>query len=114
MDAIRDVLRAELRRSLNRMSDEDKLSVAWPVICGQALTQHGRVIGYTEGELEVAVDGAAWLDQFLAMRADIESELARIAGVRMVRIHFLLKGSEQSNERSNYRRRTASRRTGEP
>jgi hypothetical protein len=36
----------------------------------------------------VRVDGEEWMQQFLAMRAVLQAELARVAGVRLGGIHF--------------------------
>jgi hypothetical protein len=91
MDAIRDVLKAGLGRSLRALGEEDRLSAAWRVVCGRALAEHGEVVGYSSGRMEVEVVGAAWLDQFRSMRAELETEIACIAEVPVTGIHFVLK-----------------------
>jgi hypothetical protein len=91
MDAIRDVLRDRLGRSLGNLSPADKLSAAWLVACGRALAEHGEVVGYAEGAVEVAVEGGAWLEQFRSMKTELARELAKIAGVPVTGIHFVVK-----------------------
>jgi len=41
--------------------------------------------------VQVQVRDAVWLDQMRSMRAVLESELAKIAGVKIAGIHFELK-----------------------
>lgn len=91
MDAIRDVLKAGLGRSLRGLREEDRLSAAWVVACGRVLAEHGAVVGYTDGVVAVEVEGGAWLEQFRSMRAELEAAMARIAGARVTGIHFLVK-----------------------
>ena len=85
---MRDLLRANLRRSLQSMAEADRLAAAWPVVCGAAMAAHGRVVGYDEGVAHVEVFDDEWMPQMLAMRGQIGGELGRIAGVRVSGIHF--------------------------
>ena len=59
------------------LPDEDRLMAAWPVACGSALAGHAQVM-YLDAEnwLHVRVEGAQWMQQFVAMR----SALAMIWG----------------------------------
>lgn len=91
MDAIRDVLRNDLKRSLGSLRPEDKLQAAWLVACGAALAEHGEVVGYSDGRVEIEVDGGAWLEQFRSMRGELEAELKRVAGLPIAGIHFQVK-----------------------
>jgi hypothetical protein len=91
MDAIRQVLRGSLRHSLGLCAEADRLAAAWVVACGRALAGHGEVTGYNDGEVEIAVDGDSWLEQFRVMGAELRGELERIAGVRVAGIHFYKK-----------------------
>jgi predicted nucleic acid-binding Zn ribbon protein len=89
MQRMRDVLRGELGRSLRELSEEDRLATAWTVVCGAAMAAHGQVLRLDEERVvHVRVDGEEWMQQFLAMRAVLQSELARVAGVRLGGIHF--------------------------
>ena len=89
MEGMRDVLRRSLGRSLRELPDEDRLAASWPVACGSALADHGKVLYLdAEGVLHVRVDGVEWMEQFVAMRSALANDLGRIAGVKLKAIHF--------------------------
>jgi hypothetical protein len=88
MQSMRDVLKGSLGRSLSRLQEEDRLASAWPVVCGTAMAARGSVVGYADGVVRIEVEDATWLRQLESMRSQLATELARIAGVRVVEIHF--------------------------
>lgn len=96
LEGIRSVLRSSLARSLRTLSDHDRLSVAWPVACGRAMAEHGEIVGFSGGVLEVEVADAAWLHQMVNMRGQLTAEMSRIAGVRVREIHFERQGVRRS------------------
>ena len=104
MQGMRDVLRGALGRSLRELPDEDRLAAAWPVACGSALAGHGEV-GHLdrEGVLHVKVVGKEWMQQFLSVRSALANDLGRIAGVKLVGIHF--KSRDETPERAKNARR---------
>jgi hypothetical protein len=71
------------------MSPLDRLAAAWPVACGLALARHGIILGYEAGILRVEVADPAWLEQLRGMQAVLESELRRVAEVKLAGIHFV-------------------------
>lgn len=73
------------------MPPEDKLAAAWPVACGRAMADRGNVIGYVDGEVWVEVQDGAWLRQMLSMQGQLAGQMARIAGVKVSKIHFKVK-----------------------
>ncbi len=83
MEAMREVLRDSLGRSLRTMRDEDRLAAAWTVACGRAMAEHGAVVGYEAGVVRVEVADAVWLQQMISLRSVLEREIARIAGLRL-------------------------------
>lgn len=91
MEGMRDLLKSSLGRSLEALTEEDKLAAAWPVACGKAMAGHGTVIRYAEGVVTIEVVDGAWLRQMMAMRGQLTGELGRIAGVKVCAIHFELK-----------------------
>ena len=91
LEGIRDLLKLSLRRSLDALSDEDRLAAAWPVVCGRAMAEHGTVMGYTDGIVRVQVEDRVWLRQLMSMHGQLAGEMARIAGVRVSEIHFEMK-----------------------
>jgi hypothetical protein len=100
VQAIRDVLRGTLGRSLRTLSDEDRLAAAWVVACGPALAQRAEVLGLDDDlVLHVRVLQAEWRDQFAQMRTMLTEDLRRIAGVRLQTIHFEGQGSTRERRR---------------
>jgi hypothetical protein len=89
MEAMRDVLRNSLGRSLRAASDEDRLAVAWTVACGRAMAERGTVVGYAEGVVRVEVRDTVWMQQMTALRGTLAREMARIAGVKVDAIEFV-------------------------
>lgn len=91
MEAMRDVLRETLGRSLRGIQDEDRLAAAWTVACGCAMADRGRVVGYEAGVVRIEVADQVWLRQMISLRSVLERDLARIAGLRVSGIHFVLR-----------------------
>jgi len=91
MEAMRDVLRGTLGRSLRGIGEEDRLAAAWTVACGCAMAERGRVIGYDGGVVRVEVADAVWLGQMNSLRGVLEREMARIAGLKVSGIRFELR-----------------------
>jgi hypothetical protein len=91
MEAMRELLRSSLGRSLSAMRDEDRLAAAWAVACGRAMAERGAVIGYERGVVRVEVADAVWMRQMISLRGTLEREMARIAGLPVSGIEFALK-----------------------
>jgi hypothetical protein len=91
MEAMRELLRGNLRRSLRDLRDEDRLAAAWTVACGRAMAEHGAVVGYEGGVVRVEVSDAVWMRQMMSLRGVLEREIAKIAGLVVSGIHFELK-----------------------
>ncbi len=91
METMRDVLRGSLRQSLGALRDEDRLAAAWTVACGRAMAERGAIVGYDAGVVRIEVADTTWLRQMVSMRATLERELARIAGLPVTGIHFEVK-----------------------
>jgi hypothetical protein len=90
MEAMRDVLRGNLGRSLRGVGDQDRLSAAWTVACGCAMADRGRVVGYDAGVVQIEVADATWLRQMISLRGQLEREMAKIAGLPVRGIRFEL------------------------
>lgn len=91
MEAMRELLRGSLGRSLGAMRDEDRLAAAWTVACGSAMADRGAVIGYDAGVVRVEVTDAVWMRQMVSLRGTLEREMARIAGLPVAGLQFELK-----------------------
>jgi hypothetical protein len=92
MEGIRDLLKKSLGQSLNSLRDEDRLAAAWPVACGKTMAERATVVGYSDGVLRVQVENRAWLHQLMSMRGQLAGEMARIAGLTVIEIHFEMRG----------------------
>lgn len=90
MESMREMLKKNLARSLETMPVMDRLAAAWPVACGKAMADRGEIMGFENGVVEVQVQDSVWLDQMRSMGSVLESQLAKIAGVKIVGIHFEL------------------------
>lgn len=90
MEAMRDVLRGSLGRSLRGIGEEDRLAAAWTVACGAAMAERGRVVGYEAGVVRIEVADQTWLRQMTSLRFMLERDLARIAGLPVSAIRFEL------------------------
>jgi hypothetical protein len=95
MQAIREVLRGCLARTLAGSRDEDRLAAAWTVACGSAMAERGAIAGYEHGVLRIDVTDNVWLRQMEALRTTLEREMARISGVKVDVIEFRLKRTKQ-------------------
>jgi hypothetical protein len=91
MEAMRELLRGSLGRSLGAMRDEDRLAAAWTVACGRAMAERGAVIGYERGVVRVEVADAVWMRQMMSLRGTLEREMSRIAGLPVAGLQFELK-----------------------
>jgi hypothetical protein len=90
MEAMRDVLRGNLGRSLRGVGEQDRLAAAWTVACGCAMADRGRVVGYDAGVVQIEVADATWLRQMISLRGQLEREMAKIAGLPVRGIRFEL------------------------
>jgi hypothetical protein len=91
MEAMRELMRGSLARSLRALRDEDRLASAWTVACGRAMAERGAVVGYEGGVVRVEVADALWMGQMISLRGELAREMARIAGLPVSGIHFELK-----------------------
>jgi hypothetical protein len=103
MEAMRQLLRGSLARTLEGIGEEDRLAAAWTVACGPAMAGRGEIAGYCDGVVRVEVSDPVWLRQMSALRGTLERELARISGVRISSIEFGLKRGSRREQRREWR-----------
>lgn len=92
---MRDLLRGTLARSLAGTGEEDRLAAAWTVACGRSMAERGVITGYADGVLRIEVGDPVWLRQMQALRGTLEREVARISGVKVQSIDFVMKRSNR-------------------
>lgn len=81
MERIRDVLRNSLGRSLEALSEVDRLAAAWTVAGGKTMAGRAAVLGYTDGVVRLGAVDEAWMREMMNMRERLALELTRLAGV---------------------------------
>ena len=99
MQALRDVLRGSLAKSLNALSPLDRLAAAWPVAAGHAVAARTSVTAYEDRVVTVAVPDRTWADQLWGVRDRLRSELASVSRLPVTDILFLLPPDQQRPER---------------
>jgi sulfur relay (sulfurtransferase) DsrC/TusE family protein len=65
--------------------------MAWVVVCGKALAGHSSVVGYEQGAVQIEVQETAWLDEIRNMSEHLARELARVAGMKVTKLHLIVK-----------------------
>jgi hypothetical protein len=91
MEKMRALLQNSLGRSLRALPDEDRLSMAWMILCGRSLAARSSVAGYSDGIVKIEVFEGAWLEEVRNMRDQLQRELPRISGVPVTELHFIVK-----------------------
>ena len=94
MEGMRSLLRGSLKKSLQAMTDEDRLAAAWTVVCGRVLSGRGSIAGYAEGIVQVEVVDVVWLQQMSGMRKQLMRELGATANVPVRELRFALRGRD--------------------
>jgi predicted nucleic acid-binding Zn ribbon protein len=90
MQLMRDLLRSSLAKSLASLSPLDRLASAWPVAAGHGIAERSSVTDFKEGIATVTVADAVWQAQLRSTADQLKRELARISGVPLTDILFLL------------------------
>jgi Dna[CI] antecedent, DciA len=90
MERMRDVMKAGLWRGLSSLPQQDRLAMAWLVVCGRPLAGRGSVVGFSDGVVKIEVRDPAWLEEMRSMSGHLESELARVAGMKITKLHFIV------------------------
>lgn len=98
MQAMREVLRSSLRRTLEGVREEDRIAAAWSVACGPAMAGRGEIVDFRDGVVRVAVTDAVWLRQMSALRVTLQQELTRISGVKVDGLELVLKRGSRGRD----------------
>ena len=90
MERVRDVIRFGSRSGFDTLPVQNRLQLAWIVVCGRVMAEHAMVAGYEEGQVKILVKERAWLEEMRGMSAHLERELSRVAGIKVSRLHFIV------------------------
>ena len=97
MQAMGDLLRNSLGRSLSGLSPADRLSAAWPVVAGHAIAEHSTVTGYNEHTVTITADDVGWYRQLQFMAGQLRSELAHVSRVPVTDILFAVSSAHTAS-----------------
>ena len=90
MQAMRDLLRSSLAKSLDALTPSDRLAAAWPVAAGHAVASRTSVLSFENGAVTIAVPDKAWGDQLWGVRERLRSELASVSRLQLTDILFVV------------------------
>jgi len=89
-ERMRDVLRNQLARALDRLPEAERVMAAWPVACGPRMAERVRCVDFADGVLTVEAADAAWRRELEGMRKRLMAEMDGIAGVGVTDIIIVL------------------------
>ena len=90
MEAMRDLLRTSLGKSLASLSPLDRLATAWPIAAGHAIAERSQVTSLDERTVTVTVADAGWQAQLRSIGRQLQGDLERISRVPLTDILFVL------------------------
>ena len=88
MQPLRDILRNNLRTSLQALTPLDRLAAAWPVVAGHAIAERSEIVRLEGTQAAVEVRDPAWLPELRANTPRLTGDLARVSGVAVADILF--------------------------
>ena len=100
MQLMRDLLRSSLAKSLSGLSPLDRLASAWPVAAGHGIAERTSVTDFEEGAAIITVPDAVWQAQLRSTTDQLRRDLARISGVPLTDILFLLPAAAANARRA--------------
>ena len=90
MEAMRDLLRTSLGKSLGALSPLDRLATAWPIAAGHSIAERSEVTSLDDGTVIVTVADQGWQAQLRAVGTQLQGDLQRISRVPLTAILFVL------------------------
>jgi Dna[CI] antecedent DciA-like protein len=100
MEHARAGLEKIVGEALRRAPIEDAVVLAWPLVCGTAVSTRTRALDFTAGVLRVQVPDAAWRAQLMAFSPQYIGALNEFAGQVVRRITFILPEPAKSAEQA--------------
>jgi hypothetical protein len=93
VERIRDVIKSGLHIGLDTLPAEDRLAMAWIAVGGPRLAARAEVVAYDQatGTVTVAVGERPWLEELRSMSFQLEPQLAQSAGVKVSKLHWIVK-----------------------
>jgi hypothetical protein len=78
--------------SLRRLPPAEAPLIAWPLVCGSAVAERTRAVGFANGVLSVEVSDAGWKRELQALAPRYVATINRYVGQRVLRVEFVLRG----------------------
>ncbi len=86
--------------ALRRAPTEDAVVLAWPLVCGTAVSTRTQALDFSAGVLRVQVPDAAWRTQLSAFSPQYVGALNELAGPVVRRIKFVLLEDKEPKEQA--------------
>ena len=77
--------------SLRRMPSTEAPLIAWPLVCGSAVAERTRAVGFAGGVLRIEVSDAGWKRELQALAPRYLATINRYVGQRVQRMEFVLR-----------------------
>ena len=77
-------------QSLRKAPNGQSPLLAWPVVCGSAVAQRTRALGFEDGVLRVEVPDAGWKSELQALAARYLAAINRYSAEAVERIDFVI------------------------
>jgi predicted nucleic acid-binding Zn ribbon protein len=72
--------------------------MAWPVVCGSAVAERSRAVGYEDGVLRVEVAGQRWKAELQSLAPRYLAVINRYTTEAVRRIEFVVARSESADK----------------
>ena len=77
--------------SLRRAPPAEAPLIAWPLVCGSAVAERTRAVGFASGVLRVEVSDAGWQRELRALAPRYVATINRYVAQRVERLDFVLR-----------------------
>lgn len=84
-------------RSLRQLPPAEAPLLAWPVVCGSAVAERTRALGFQDGILRIAVADAGWRSELQSLAPRYLASLNRYTVEAVRRIEFVVIRSESTD-----------------
>jgi predicted nucleic acid-binding Zn ribbon protein len=83
-------------KSLRQLPASETPVIAWPIVCGSAVSERTRATGFHDGVLTVEVADAGWKSELQRLAAQYVAAINRYTTEAVRRIEFVVAGSQKS------------------
>ena len=91
MESVRTGLRQIMQDLLRARPPEEAVLLAWPLVCGSAVAERTRAVGFAGGVLRIEVSDAGWKRELQALAPRYLATINRYVGQRVQRLEFVLR-----------------------